>query len=408
MVRYTLLSLAVLLLPAVAQADRLRVTSYDMDDRGGTVRLQSNVAVGEPWLRIEGRTIKIWFPHIVDVARFDHEREMSEPIHALSLRGGASDTAVLKVELGTGHSITREDIGITRDGQQAAVKLLVPTAKPAVPAAASPSAEPAAVAAGPNAVAAAQPAAAAVYAQQPPPASKPAAHSSNGSQGSQGEAADLSGIGAAGEDDADEALGTLDDTAAQPTSPLWLLGVASMLLAGVWFGLQHLQRTKRFVNSAAIEIVGSRRLGHRQELLIVRALGADHLLLCTHGRAERVASSVAGALPLPPQTSAPASERAATPAPVNADAPATANSPTQAGGIGLMSRLSSQHRLRKLLDSVESEATAAESDAPEHAFHEELRTATTQRALLHSLPAPAARQSDAVAGITRLRQRRSS
>ena len=75
--RNLLVCLAVLLtaiLPALAHADRLRVTSYDMDDVGGTVRLEADAPLGEPWLRIEGRSIKIWFPHIQDVAKFDHER----------------------------------------------------------------------------------------------------------------------------------------------------------------------------------------------------------------------------------------------------------------------------------------------------------------------------------------------
>ena len=72
-------------------------------------------------------------------------------------------------------------------------------------------------------------------------------------------------------------------------------------------------------------------------------------------------------------------------------------------------------RLRKLLDSVGSDtAAAADADADaesaadgDNEFSSELRTATRQRsALLHSIPAPAARQSESVAGITRLRQRR--
>jgi hypothetical protein len=72
-----------------------------------------------------------------------------------------------------------------------------------------------------------------------------------------------------------------------------------------------------------------------------------------------------------------------------------------------MSRLSSQHRLRKLLDSVGSDAPESSEGDPDAEFSAELRTATRQRggALLHSLPAPAARQSESVAGISRLRQR---
>jgi flagellar biogenesis protein FliO len=396
-VRHTLLGLTVLLLlPAIAHADRMRVTSYDMDDGGGTVRLEADAPLGEPWLRIEGRTVKIWFPHVQEVARFDHERGNSEPIHALALRGGASDTALLRVELGASHTITREDIAITRDGLHAAVKLRVPTAvQPALvqPPAAAPAALPAlAVAAAPAPPAAAplQPKAAEAAAAAP---LAPAAAS-----------AQPSGLGAAAENSEEEELGTQDESS-ERANPIWLLGAASVLLAFVYFGLQRLQRT-RSLHSPSIEIVGTRKLGHRQELLIVRALGADHLLLCTNGRAERVASTPSN-LALPANTPTPGAAQA------QSSEQKPANGQSQAGGIGLMSRLSSQHRLRRLLDSVGSDAApAAEGDAepeadPDTEFSSELRTATRQRgALLHSIPAPAARQSESVAGITRLRQRR--
>jgi hypothetical protein len=387
-VKNALLSFLVLLLPAIAHADRMRVTSYDMDDGGGTVRLEADAPLGEPWLRIEGRTIKIWFPHVHEVARFDHERGGSEPIHALALRGGASETALLRVELGTGHAITKEDINISRDGLQAAVKLRVPTAQPVVtqPAAATP----AAVAAAPTAPApAATPAPVPAAAAAPQPkaaAAEPAA------------AAPAAGLGAAESAAEEDELGAQEEEETQHANPIWLLAAASVLLAFVYFGLQHLQRT-RSMSSPSIEVVGSRKLGPRQELVIVRALGSDHLLLCTNGRAERVASTPT--LPATPQT-------AAAPA-------ADPKTHTQAGGIGLMSRLSSQHRLRKLLDSVGGDAApAGDADADvepaadsDNDFSSELRTATRQRgALLHSIPAPAARQSESVAGITRLRQRR--
>ena len=208
----------------------------------------------------------------------------------------------------------------------------------------------------------------------------------------------MPGIGAAADSgtssEEEEDLGTQDES--EHANPLWLLGAASVLLTFVYFGLQHLQRT-RSIHSPQIEIVGSRRLGHKQSLLIVRALGSDHLLLCTNGRAERVASTPSGtSMPTHPLTDQPPPNKPA----------------SQAGGIGLMSRLSSQHRLRKLLDSVGGDgAQPSEADAAEGVdseFDAELRTATQKRggALLHSLPAPAARQSESVAGITRLRQRR--
>lgn len=373
----TLLGLAAcFLLPLAAHADRLRVTSYDMDDGGGTVRLESDAPVGEPWVRIEGRTIKIWFPHVQEVARFDHERGGSEPIRAMALRGGASETGLLRVELGSSHAITRDDIAISRDGLKAAIKLRVPTAQPAAP---PPAAE-------------APPTVAATPAPVEPPAPPPKAAPPETPETPPA----LAGIGAADSSSEEEdELGTQDE--AEHTNPIWLLAAASVLLAFVYFGLSHLQRA-RALHSPQIEIIGSRRLGHRQSLLIVRALGSDHLLLCTNGRAERVASTPT-AQPVPARSQA-SSEHAPSPKP-----------PSQAGGIGLMSRLSSQHRLRKLLDSVGGDAAQAEEADPggeNSDFTDELRTATQKRgsALLHSLPAPAARQSESVAGITRLRQRR--
>jgi hypothetical protein len=134
--------------------------------------------------------------------------------------------------------------------------------------------------------------------------------------------------------------------------------------------------------------------------MIVRALGADHLLLCTNGRAECVASS-----PSPTGLGLPADTRSE---PRGAQESEPAQTPSQAGGIGIISRLSSQSRLRKLLDSVDSEH---HDDADKDAFGDELASVTRKhrRPSLHSLPAPATAHpaSDAVAGITRLRQRKS-
>jgi hypothetical protein len=156
--------------------------------------------------------------------------------------------------------------------------------------------------------------------------------------------------------------------------------------------LQLYNRRRGITHKPAIEVLGTRRLGHRQELMIVRALGSDHLLLCTAGRAERVASTPTP--PLPPEETL--------------HLPPTPPT-SQAGGIGLISRLSSQHRLRKLLDNVEAEAEAEADAAPEQpaygrGFGAELYSATRKQGSgLYSVPVRP--QSDAVAGISRLRKR---
>ncbi|HEX4351627.1 MAG TPA: hypothetical protein VHZ95_01910, partial [Polyangiales bacterium] len=117
-------------LPCVARADEMRVTSYDMDDSGGTVRLESNKPVGESWLRVDKNMVRVWFPHIVDIARFDHEREAGQPIRALALRPGANDTAVLRFELGANKHVDPSDVEVIRNGNSASVQIRVPGVKP--------------------------------------------------------------------------------------------------------------------------------------------------------------------------------------------------------------------------------------------------------------------------------------
>jgi hypothetical protein len=379
------IALGMMSLPGLVHADALRVTSYDMDDSGGTLRLQSDAPIGEPWLRIDGKVVRIWFPHVVDVARFENERNAEDPIHALSLRPGASDTAVVRVELGSARHIGRDDIEVVRSGEKAAIALRVqtpgkksaePAAKNARPAPQLTATEP--EAAKPAPVAAPQPAATAPEpAGQPVFPTKPA---------------------------------TPLDLSAPKSDPgaghsFMLLGAATFILGAVYLGLQlYNKRRPQLLKKPGIEVLGVRRLGHRQELLIVRALGQDHLILCTAGRAERVAST-------PTPFALPSGDE-----PEPAPSLAPPKEASQAGGIGLISRLSSQHRLRKLLDSVERETEAPERERErEHTgtFGAELMTAHrrgSRRPSLHSLPGPAAagRQSDAVAGITRLRRRATS
>ena len=375
------IALGMMGLAGSVHADALRVTSYDMDDAGGTVRLESDAPIGEPWLRIDGKVVRIWFPHVVDVARFENERAAEDPIHSLSLRPGASDTAVVRVELGSTRHIGRDDIEVVRSGEKAAIALRVQTpgkksAEPATAKVARPA--PQLTAADPQA---AKPAP--VPAPTPAPAAQPAPIFAT----KPAQPLNLSAP------KSDPATG----------HSFMLLGAATFILGAVYLGLQlYNKRRPALLKKPGIEVLGVRRLGHRQELLIVRALGQDHLILCTAGRAERVAST-------PTPFALPGGDD---PAPA-ASLPAPVKEESQAGGIGLISRLSSQHRLRKLLDSVEHEPEAPERERErEHTgtFGAELMTAhrrSSRRPSLHSLPGPAAagRQSDAVAGITRLRRR---
>jgi hypothetical protein len=326
--------------PALAHANQLRLVSYDMDDSGGLVRLESNTEIGEPWVRVEGHSVRVWFPKIKEIARFDHERDSSDPIHALFLRPGTSDTAVLRIELGTTRKIKPSDVEITRQGAEASVRIRVPQPAPAqAPAEAAAAGVPLSI------QRIAQPASALEQPAKPEPVNtqplailgKPSETSTSAALSDKSDAIKDTGslFGNAG------AAPLVKD--GKPS--LLYLFIASIVLGGVYLGLQYLNRRRKpaLLQRPEIEVLGARRLGHRQELVIVRALGSDHLLLCTGGRAERVASTP-------------------TPVAVPPDAAKTREE-SQAGGIGLISRLSSHHRLRKLLDSVEHELPQDDSAA---------------------------------------------
>ncbi|HKU36541.1 MAG TPA: hypothetical protein VJR89_00300 [Polyangiales bacterium] len=101
--RSSMLLCAVLLAsPALAHANEMRVSSYEMSETGGVVLLESDTPIGEPWLKVEVKAVRIWFPEVKDVARFEHARDAQEPLRSLELRPGAQDTAVLRIELAPG------------------------------------------------------------------------------------------------------------------------------------------------------------------------------------------------------------------------------------------------------------------------------------------------------------------
>jgi hypothetical protein len=368
-VKHALLIIALMLAPSLAKADQMRVTSYDIDDAGGTIMLASDQPIGEPWLRIEKGVVRVWFPRVTDIARFEHEREGDDAIRALVLRSGASETAVLRIELAHNRTLSADDIQIVRQGQQASVRVRVPNPKRA----SQPSAAAAPAAATSRSAAAPQPAAAGPVAAPAPVAVAAAAAAP-----------------AAGAPLTSKREPAFSDThEAQRAGAPWLaLGLATLLLGGVLTALQYFNR-RRTPGRPMIEVIGARRIGHRQELVIVRALGSDHLLLCAGGRAERVAST-------PTPLALPEEELLLPPPPPSTD-------DSQAGGI--ISRLSSQHRLRKLLENVDLER---EESRPAAAvgFGAALYSASRREARPSTVTTlPARRPSEAVAGINRLRNR---
>jgi len=93
----------------------------------------------------------------------------------------------------------------------------------------------------------------------------------------------LSGLGSQSASDAETASGRGFNAG--------LLLLASLLLGMIYAGLQLVVRRKRQAQPAPpITVLGARRLGPRHQLLLVRALGEDHLLSVQAGRTEHIAS----------------------------------------------------------------------------------------------------------------------
>jgi hypothetical protein len=385
--RSLLLTAAVLLFPALVHASDLRVSSYEMSESGGVIVIESDAPIGEPWMRTDAHSVRIWFPDVKYVARFEHARDAQEPIRALMLRPGSDDSAVLRIEFGPGVTFTREDVEVTRDGQAARVRVRLPVAQPAGKTA-------------PVAAAAKQPSAAEakpLYPQQPavqPTAASPRPAATSGATGTEAIRA------AAAASDKQRGLEFSNGSRGGLTG----LAIISGLLLAAYAGIRSLGK-KRVSREPDIQVLSARRLGHRSELLVVRALGADHLLMSSAGRIERVASVPS---PVAPSLSLP-------PAPLPSMSPYS-EPDSQAEGLGIISKLSSRSRLRKLLDAVDQEP--AHSEPPPRpsgrpSFGPELLSAIHHHKLnaVASLPPMAApanidnnnKQSDAVAGIARLR-----
>lgn len=387
--RSLLITTVFLLAPALAHASDIRVSSYEMSESGGVIVIESDAPIGEPWMRTDARAVRIWFPDVKYVARFEHARDAQEPIRALQLRPGADDSAVLRIEFGPGQKFDRDNIEITRDGQSARVRVHLPVEAP--PVQATP-----VVAAPQPTVAPSKP----LYPQQeqqpvaqpaaaPAPAPAPTAISNIRAAAA---ASDQQGI----------------QFSSGSRGGLTGLAIISGLLLAAYAGIRSLSK-KRPQRPADIQVVSTRRLGHRSELLVVRALGADHLLVTSAGRVERVAS-----VPSPVEPSVSLAPASLPSSPSLSIPPAPADADSQAEGLGIISKLSSRSRLRKLLDAVEQEPAEPEPaparDSRRPAFGPELLSAIHHHKLgaVASLPpltaaSASAKQSEAVAGIARLR-----
>ncbi len=232
--------------------------------------LEARGTIEEPRVRTESGFIRLWFPQMTGWMNMDLEGD-GGAVRFVRVRPGADDSGVVVIRIGDGRRVPVTAIGVVRAGNRVVITL----PRTALPAAieAHPAAPPA-----PTAVA--EPVVAAAV--TPPPAPTSADDTLT----------------------AAEALAGVEPAPATETTPL-TLGIAApsgnasflMLLgitAALAFALGAVQwirsRSAASTNAPSIRIVASTRLSQRQQLVVVRALGQDHLISLEPGHTERLLS----------------------------------------------------------------------------------------------------------------------
>jgi flagellar biogenesis protein FliO len=393
------LALAALLwaTPSQALANRLKLNSYQLEPTQFVIELEGTEGLVEPWVRVAGSTARVWFSGIETVSRFE-QGEAQAPIQSLTLRPAPAKTGLLRLELQPDHVISQRDVTITRNGKHATIRVALTAAAPAEAGAAATSAN--TKAAAPNAdttvaadsAAAEAPAApAAVPATQvePPPASAEPLFKQTQASTAEPVAALPQALQKKPEPKLLEPTGQL--------STVQLLLLLTVVLGGI-YGVMRLKLRKGGATAPVpteIQVLGNKRLGARHQLLIVRALGQDHLISVNGGHTERIASSeTLHRLPA-------ASGGVLTP---DAALPATQPKGPARLGLGLSSALRAV-RGHELFANAEAQRTSdlARTPAGETPFGAELldfvRTSETRNAALS--------ESEAIAGLVRLRNRSS-
>lgn len=275
-----------------ASANGVRDLELSMTDGEAVIRLSSSDPLAEPRVRFGRGEVKVWFPEVQEDTRLEVPGD-GGAIGRVRLRPGANETALLDIELGDKRRLSAGQLRVER--HEAGAVLRIPRAALADVKEHEVAPEPTPVPAQPEkqklglAALAQTDHSAATNAD---PADKPAAR----------------GPGLP------PALSTANKAGDASGSAFGIMAGITAFLALV-YGFIRLWNARRPQLPAlpSIEVIGTRRIGHRHQLVLVRALGEDHLLSMNGDRTERIASTPSPGTQadsirlLPPPRKAPAS-----------------------------------------------------------------------------------------------------
>lgn len=266
----TLLAIATILFGvAPAQANMVLGAKVELSETDAVIAIETTDRVGEPELKLEKGRVRIWLPNMRKHPRLDVPGAEAG-FDAVKIRPGASGLVLIDLRLPNRHLVPREAIRFEAHDHGMRIligksALPIPGAK-AEPTVAAPLPIPTAT--DPANELANEPA------KEPVPA--PTADApSNAVFPLRAEAEPV-------------ALGAPDDS----SGTMGMLLLLSVLLGSVYALVRYVQARRGLtVPKSDIHVVSVRRLGPKHQLVLVRALGEEHLLSVTPAGTQRLRSS---------------------------------------------------------------------------------------------------------------------
>lgn len=349
--------------PSWASANRFTEAAIDIDESHATIILQAEEATGEPRVGTRPGLVKAWFPAMShNSLRVEGDGELFRYVR---VRPGANDTSLVILRLSDGRSLERNDVEVSQEGSE--IRIIIPrSALPGAPVTEAAEGEEAAAAATTEAT----------------------------------EDTEAAGTEAATEDAAlgqpsEESTGAGSLMGGGQGANMGLMLLVTLLLGFIYMFVRIFTKKKRASGPKSdIEVIANRRLGSKHQLLVVRALGEDHLLSINAGRTDRIAS-----LPIPESAYA---------EPVEPTQEADTATPSLFQRVQAGLGLGSQHPTAPAPELNEERVSLSKA-AQAAAFSTEVRRAARGSSMPpSSIPAAQAVRggsSEAVAGLIRLRER---
>ena len=220
-------------------------------------------------VRTESGHVRVWFSNVSNRPRLEIDGD-GRAIRRVALAPGMEDTIVLRIDLGDDVRVPASDVRIEPKADGCLVHVPTGWLPPAAP----------------EATVATTPAAPTAAADATPPNATATRSATNAREEA---VADPNG---ASDADAAPALGARRDRESpalgtRPASelPIATLGLIALALLGAWLYAKKHRRTS--AERSDIQILATHRLGPKHQLLVVRALGQDHLL-AVHGQTTQV------------------------------------------------------------------------------------------------------------------------